>query len=323
MKAAAEPTRLRVLALLREGPLTVKDLTRILGQSQPRLSRHLKLLAAGGLVDRAPEGSWVYYHLTDSARSGGAAARLLDCLDQADPVLARDRTRLVTVRRERDAAAQDYFTRHAADWDRMRALHVDEALVERAMREAIDDKPIDLLVDLGTGTGRTLELFADRYQRGIGFDLSPAMLGYARTKLAGAGIAHAQVRQGDMLALPLGDGIADAVVMHQVLHFFADPEPYVVEAARLLAPGGRLLIVDFAPHALEFLREQHAHERLGFSDTQMRQCLTAAGLKAGPTRSLAPAASDGTPKLTVTLWTALRPPAATTIRRATSRLERV
>jgi ubiquinone/menaquinone biosynthesis C-methylase UbiE len=323
LKAAAEPTRLRILWLLRQGPLTVKDLTRILGQSQPRLSRHLKLLAEGNLVERAPEGSWVYFHLAEAGRRNGAAGALLEGLDETDPVLARDLQRLETIKRERDTAARTYFAHHAADWDRMRALHVDEALVEAAMRETIGNRPIDLLVDLGTGTGRTLELFADRFRRGIGFDLSPAMLTYARTKLAAAGIAHAQVRQGDMLALSLADGVADVVVMHQVLHFFADPEPCLAEAARILAPGGQLLIVDFAPHSLEFLREQHAHERLGISDAQVRQWLGPAGLTLTATRSLAPTENEASSQLTVTLWTATRPAVSNKARRSNTRLERV
>jgi ArsR family transcriptional regulator len=242
-------------------------------------------------------------------------------------VLARDRQRLDAIKKERDAAAQDYFARHAADWDRMRALHVDEAEVEAAMRSVIGERSADLLVDLGTGTGRILKLFADRYRRGLGFDLSPAMLGYARTKLDAAGLAHAQVRQGDMLALPLADAVADVVVMHQVLHFFADPEPAIAEAVRLLKPSGRLLVIDFAPHTLDFLREQHAHERLGFADAQMRGWLQTAGLRLGPTRHLTHASATSDAKLTVSIWSGDRPPASDTVKpkskSKSSRLERV
>ena len=308
LKAAAEPTRLRILALLASGELNVKDLTRILGQSQPRLSRHLKLLADAGLVDRARDGSWVYFRLP-SFKDNLAHALLRD-LAQADPVLARDRLRLETVKREREQAAQEYFETQAGDWDRIRTLHVAEAEVEAAMRDTLGPGPIDLLVDVGTGTGRILELFADRYARGLGFDLSTAMLAYARPKLDRAGVQHAQVRHGDIYDLPLADGTADVVVMHQILHFLSDPARAVAEAARLLVPGGKLLIVDFAPHEHEFLRETQRHERLGFDVTTVTQWLSASGLALNQTRDLAPATTDAAAQLTVSIWLANRPLAA-------------
>ena len=323
LKAAAEPTRLRILALLATGELNVKDLTRILGQSQPRLSRHLKLLTEAGLVERAREGSWVYFRLPH--QNDHLAHALLRDLDRDDPVLARDRLRVDTVKREREAAAQDYFEKQAGNWDRIRTLHVAEADVETAMREAIGSAQIDLLVDVGTGTGRILELFADRYQRGLGFDLSTAMLAYARPKLDRAGISHAQVRQGDIYDLPLADGSAGAVVMHQILHFLSDPARAIAEAARLVAPGGKLLIVDFAPHENEFLRETQQHERLGFETATVSQWLTDAGLTVTDTRALAPQDKAGAAQLTVSLWLASQAPAKAQPRsgsNATSTLER-
>lgn len=319
LKAAAEPTRLRILALLAGSALNVKDLTRILGQSQPRLSRHLKLLTEAGLVDRAPEGSWVYFHLADQASE--LARDLLARLDDTDPVLSRDRQRADAVKRERQSEAQRYFEDQAGDWDRIRALHIAETEVEAAILSVLPERPVDLLVDLGTGTGRMLELFAGRYGRAIGFDLSHAMLAYARSKLDASGIANAQVRQGDIFDVPLADASAGAVVLHQILHFLADPPRAIQEAARILAPGGTLLLVDFAPHELEFLREQHAHERLGFSDAQIRQWLDAAGLGAVESRHLKPAAGDGPEKLTVSLWTAAKPARAVPTS-AASHLER-
>jgi len=319
LKAAAEPTRLRILALLAGSALNVKDLTRILGQSQPRLSRHLKLLTEAGLVERAPEGSWVYFHLADEASA--LTRDLLSRLDQSDAVLTRDRQRAETVKRDRQADAQKYFDAQAGNWDQIRALHVAESEVEAAMLAALPTRTVDLLVDLGTGTGRMLELFADRYARGTGFDLSHAMLAYARSKLDAARISHAQVRQGDIFDVPLADATAGAVVLHQILHFLADPLRAIQEAARILAPGGTLLVVDFAPHELEFLRESHAHERLGFSEAQMRQWLEASGLRAVEARHLKPAAGEGPEKLTVSLWTATKPARATTVT-AASELER-
>lgn len=307
LKAVAEPTRLRVLVLLSRGELNVKDLTRVLGQSQPRISRHLKLLAEAGLVERAPEGSWVYFRLAEEGPGGEVARQILQGIDHSDSVLVRDRRRAEALQSERQEAAQAYFQTHAADWDKIRALHVAEADVEAAVSSALGPGPFDLLVDIGTGTGRMLELFAPRFRRGIGLDLSPAMLAYARAKLERAGLTHAQVRQGDIYDLPLGDQTADAVVMHQVLHFLSDPQRAIREAARVIAPGGRLLIVDFAPHELEFLRDEYAHERLGFSGPVVSQWLSDFGLQMLETRDFAPAERTTRDKLTVSLWLAGRP----------------
>ena len=310
LKAAAEPTRLRILLLLAAGELSVKDLTLILGQSQPRISRHLKLLAEAGLVERFREGSWAYFHVSDRSAGGRLALDILNLVDGADRVIARDRERADALKREREASAQVYFQSHAVDWDRIRALHIAEHDVEQAIVEALGPVPFKLLIDLGTGTGRILELLADRYERGIGFDLSNAMLSYARSNLSKAKLARAQVRHGDIYALSLPDGVADAIVMHQVLHFLSDPALAIREAARVLAPGGRLLIVDFAPHDLEFLREDHAHDRLGFSPAQVRQWMKDAGLEPGLQRDLAPGGGAGPQALTVSLWLAERSPAA-------------
>jgi ArsR family transcriptional regulator len=228
----------------------------------------------------------------------------------SDPTVARDRERAEALKREREEAAQSYFRAHAADWDRIRSLHVAESEVEGAIGKALGPGPFKLLVDLGTGTGRILELFADRYGRGLGFDLNQAMLAYARSKLSRALLAHAQVRHGDIYALTLPDGVADAVVMHQVLHFLSEPALAIREAARVLAPGGRLLIADFAPHDLEFLREKHAHDRLGFEPAQVKQWMKDAGLVPVEHRDLAPKRKGGAEKLTVSLWLAERPSAA-------------
>jgi len=311
LKAIAEPTRLRLLVLLASGDLNVKDLTGILGQSQPRISRHLKLLAEAGLVERAPEGSWVYFRLAEGGEGGTLARLLLEAIDRTDPVLVRDRRRADALREERAKLAQAYFQEHAGEWDSIRALHVAEADVEAAILDVLGPGPFDLFLDLGAGTGRMLELFAKRYRRGLGIDLNPAMLAYARAKLERTGIRHAHVRQGDIYDLQLTDHAANAAVMHQVLHFLSDPQRAVREAARVLAPGGRLLIVDFAPHELEFLRDEYAHERLGFAGPLIEQWLADAGLEVMERRDLVPGAG-GTAKLTVSVWLAGRPQIAAT-----------
>jgi len=305
LKAMAEPTRLRVLALLAHGELNVKDLTRVLGQSQPRISRHLKLLCEAGLLERAPEGSWVYFRLSEQPMGSGLPHLVLNAVDANDPVFLRDRARAEALRAEREAIAQAYFQAHAKEWDTIRALHVAEASVEAAIAAALDGEPLGFVIDLGTGTGRMLELLAARYRRGLGIDRSPAMLAYARAKLERARLAHAQVRQGDIYDLPLGDGGADVVLMHQVMHFLGDPPRAIREAARVLRPGGRLLIVDFAPHELEYLRDQFAHERLGFSAAQVAQWLGECGLDLVEHRDLAPPAPGA--QLTVSIWLASRP----------------
>jgi ubiquinone/menaquinone biosynthesis C-methylase UbiE/DNA-binding transcriptional ArsR family regulator len=321
LRAAGEATRLRILALLAQAELNVKDLTHILGQSQPRISRHLKLLAEAGLIRRFREGSWVFFRLGDGGPEAALARSIVASLDPADLTLARDHARAEGVQKARSEAAQAYFRDHAGEWDTIRALHVAEDQVEAAMSEALGEGPFSLLVDLGTGTGRILELFGARARRALGFDLNHDMLGYARMKLERAGLTHAQARHGDLFNVPLPDGAADAVVLHQVLHFLDDPAAAIGEAARLLAPGGRLLIVDFAPHELEFLREQSAHRRLGFAGDQLGRVVEEAGLKLERHRDLAPASKDATEKLTVSLWLAAKSADANEKRRPRTSVE--
>ena len=301
LRAAGEETRLRLLALLADGELNVSDLTDILGQSQPRISRHLKLMAEAGLVERHREGAWAFFRLAERGAVADLARSLAARLDPADPVVGADRARLAAVRAARAAAAQAYFDRHAAEWDRIRSLHVADAEVERAVLEAIGERPVGTFLDLGTGTGRMLALVAPRAGRAVGVDTNHAMLAVARANLERAGIRRVELRQGDIYALPVERGAFDLVLIHQVLHFLDDPARAVREAAAALAPGGRLVVVDFAPHGLEFLREGHAHRRLGFAREQIAGWLADAGLVAEDYRALpAPA---GTPDpLTVSLW---------------------
>lgn len=310
LKAAGEETRLRLLAVLGEAELTVSDLTEILGQSQPRISRHLKLLAEAGLVERHREASWIFYRRTADGALAGVAASVFALLDAGDPVLVRDRERLDAVRASRAAAAQAYFAAHAREWDEIRKLHVPEAAVEAAVRASLADAPIQSLLDLGTGTGRMLELFAGDIDRGMGLDLSPEMLAVARTHLEKAGIRNCLLRQSDIYAVPAPRDSFDAVIVHQVLHYLDDGGRALTEAARVLKPGGRLLVVDFAPHDLEFLREAHAHRRLGFSRETVEAWLTQAGLVPERFQTLAPEHA-GEQGLTVSLWLARDPRAGT------------
>lgn len=304
LKAAGETTRLRLLALLAHGELNVTDLTRILNQSQPRISRHLKLLTTARLIERFREGSWVYFRLSSDDGSGALARAIVDSLDFGDPVLERDRVRADAVLKERAQAAQSYFKTHAGEWDVIRGLHVSEQKVEEAMLKALGPGPFRLLVDLGTGTGRIVELFAGRAKRAVGVDVNLDMLAYARAKLEAAHLDHCQVRQGDLFSLGFTDGEADAVVLHQVLHFLDDPAAALQEASRVLEPGGKLLLVDFAPHELEFLRENHAHRRLGLEDKQVSKWISAAGLKCVWHETMEPEGNEVQDELTVSLWLA-------------------
>ena len=308
MRAIGEPTRLRILMLLAKGELTVKDLTTILGQSQPRISRHLKLMYEAGLLARIQEGSWVYFRLSEDRDTARLATAIGQYFNPEDADFRRDGERAEILRRRRSERAQAFFAAHAAHWDDLRALHVDEGEVEVRMREAIGSEQVDLLVDLGTGTGRILELFSDTYHRGIGIDANLQMLAYARARLEAGELRHAQVRQGDIVNLSVGDATADVAVMHQVLHYLSEPQRAIEEAARILRPGGRLLVVDFSPHQLDHLRDDYAHQRLGLSGDQMLQWFAANDLVQTGHQELPPSADAGLEGLTVSIWLAQRGP---------------
>ena len=299
LRAAADPTRLRILALVDAMELSVGELAQILCQSQPRVSRHVKILADAGLLARQREGSWMFLHPGDQEM----LQPLLDLVDRADGMRAdhqADLARLASVRAERVAAAERYFAQHAESWDALRSLHVADAEVEAAICTTLGAATVDVLVDIGTGTGRMLTLLAPQAQQAIGIDRSSEMLRIARGKCEAAGLANVQLRQGDMFALPLPAASADVVILHQVLHYADAPGEAIVEAARILRPGGRLLVVDFAPHHREELRSEHAHSRLGFDDRQMLGWMQAAGLEGRTISHLAGGA------LTVTLWLGTR-----------------
>lgn len=299
LRAAGDPTRLRLLLALREAELTVSELTQILGQSQPRVSRHLKLLCDAGLLDRFKEGSWVFYRAADKGEGAELGATLAALAERHKDSLEADRRKLAQVREARTAAAAAFFKANAADWERIRALHAPEKDVEDALVHLLTDGPLDSLLDAGTGTGRMLELLAPHIRRGVGVDVSPEMLAIARDRLMDA--KNCQVRLADIFRLPFATtGEFDAVLFHQVLHYFDDPGAAVADAARVLKPGGRVVIADFAPHELEFLRDEMAHRRLGFSDREVKGWFDVAGLREITTRAIAP--HSGGQKLVVKIW---------------------
>ena len=298
-QALADPSRLRILSLLRSMELSVGELAHVLGQSQPRVSRHVRILAAAGLVARRKEGSWVFLQLTDAHRAEPLFAAVeLWSSDEARGLFDGDAARLEAVRADRAEAAARYFSAHAETWDSIRSLHVAESEVEQAIASALGEGPLGRLVDIGTGTGRMIELFAAHAESAIGIDRSSEMLRLARVKLEACGIRGASLRQGDMYALLLPDSSADVIILHQVLHYAQAPAHAIAEAGRVLAPGGRLLIVDFAPHEREELRETDAHQRLGFADPAISSWFEGAGLKSERAEHLAGG------ELTVSLWLA-------------------
>ena len=300
LRAVAEPTRLRLVLLCAEAELTVSDLVGILGQSQPRVSRHLKLLCEAGVLDRFREGAFAFYRLARRGAGADLGRALLRLLSTNDPVAALDHQRLEALKRERAAAAAAFFRANAPQWDKIRSLYVADREVEAALVALLPTEGIADLLDVGTGTGRMLELFGPRIEHAVGVDLSREMLAVARVNLERAGLRNCSLRQGDMYQLPLAGESFDAAVFHQVLHYAEDPRRALREAARVLKPGARLVIVDFAPHEVEALRTEQAHRRLGFADEEMLQWCEEAGFDPGPIAHL-----PGEP-LTVTLWSARR-----------------
>ena len=305
LKSVAEPSRLRMLKLLAQTDLTVSELTTILGQSQPRVSRHLKLLLEARLIRRRQEGSWALFRLDSQGNHGALVGEILSHVDAADPVLMRDAERLDMVKRHRRESASSYFSANAQSWDQIRSLHVADGKVEAKLLETLGKGPFNAALDIGTGTGRMLELLAPRCRSMTGIDSNRDMLNVARANMEAAGIAHADLLLGDVFALPVPRDSFDLVVIHQVLHFLDDPERAVAEAARSLSAGGRLVIVDFAPHDLEFLREKHRHHRLGFDTATVGEWFRACGLEDMQAVELAPGGSGD--KLTVMIWVARDP----------------
>lgn len=303
LKAAAEPTRLRILSVCAQGELTVSEITHILAQSQPRVSRHLKLLCDAGLLNRFQEGAWVFYRLADrtGSRANALSRHIIGQIPENDPQIRRDMQRLADVRRARQDMADTYFRENARQWDEIRTLHVDDAEVEETLLSVLPHNEDQRLIDIGTGTGRILELFGPRVAQSVGVDISREMLSLARSRLDTLDIRGCQVRQGDMYQLPAEDSGFDIATLHLVLHYADDPAAVITEATRVLAPGGVLAIVDFAPHHVEELRENHAHRRLGFGDDECAELFDQNGLRIIGIHSL-----PGQP-LTVKIWIGEKP----------------
>ena len=296
LRAAAERTRLRILGLCAHGELTVSDLVEILGQSQPRVSRHLRLLVEAGLLTRHQEGNWAFYRLDEAGESGELSRQIADLLPPDDAAHALDLKRLESVQAAWASSAAAYFRKNAANWSQVRALHVDEAKVDDALVKLLAAAPVGDLLDVGTGTGHVLQVLGEDSAKGIGVDRSLDMLKFARANIWRAGLKRCQVRHADMMQLPYPADSFDTATFHMVLHYAERPDGAIAEAARVLRPGGRLVVVDFAPHGRDELREAHAHRWLGFEDAKIKALFEKAALMAEQ-----PVRLKGTP-LTVCLW---------------------
>ncbi len=302
LRAVAESTRVRILFVLSHGEFNVSELTQVLGQSQPRVSRHLKLMVEAGLVSRHKEGNWVLFRLREEGLGGALSRAIVDMLPSLDQALMRDLTRLESIRAQRAELAASYFSSNAANWEKLRSLHIREEDVENAMLNIIGPARIKTLVDLGTGTGRVLELLAPQADQAIGIDASREMIAIARSNLERNNLRQAQVRHGDIYALPFANDAADVVIIHQVLHYLDEPARALIEARRILHPKGRLIVVDFAPHELEALRDEHAHRRLGISTEQITGWFNRAGLALQQHELLPPPWLKQQIGLTVSIW---------------------
>lgn len=301
-RAIGDPSRLRILLLVEGMELAVGEIAQVLQQSQPRVSRHLRILAEAGLVERVREGAWVFVRLGPAAISAPALAAieaLAASVPGAADLGAADRARLAVVRADRAAAVDSWFAAHAGEWQQERSLHSSEAAVEAAILSALGDGTLGDLVDVGTGTGRMIELLGGKATTALGLDRNPEMLRLARSRLDAAGLTAARVQTGDMYQLPLADAACDTIVLHQVLHYADDPAAVIEEAARVLRPGGRLLVIDLMPHNREELRVERRHLRLGFADEAVCGWMAQAGLTARVAGRLPP---DGPDALGVTIW---------------------
>ncbi len=302
-RALADPSRLRIMLLLQRMELSVSEIALVLDQSQPRVSRHVRILNEAGLAERRKEGSWVFLRpslYAFGSQTADALAQLLKSQDFAEDALIAqshaDANRLHDVRAQRETQAAEYFAAHARNWDAIRSLYVSEARVETALKSMLGPENLGHLLDIGTGTGRMVELLTPQITQATAVDNSPEMLRCARAKLQHLGPSRLNLVQGDFNALPLEAAAYDTVMLHQVLHYAQNPERVIAEAGRVTASEGCIAIVDFAPHDMEELRTRDAHARLGFSDSQIEKLLVDGGFSLEQSNEL----TGG--KLTVKIW---------------------
>lgn len=274
LRAIAEPTRLRLVRLCAQGELTVSELTRILGQSQPRVSRHLKLLQDAGLLTRFREQHWVFYRIPEATGTSQWVQDVLAAIP-ADDQITLDQQRLDEVRTARAKLSETYVETEVPDWLQLHAFHGDEQRFADAVTRVLSDAPVGHLLDIATGTGRMLRMVGALADSGVGIDLSKKMVMVARSALADAGLSHLTVRQEDMYQMRFPTNHFDTVTIDQVLYLASNPDALIAEAARVLKPSGRLLLVAFtaAHHA------QSSAPKVSIRLDDITQWLTDAGLR--------------------------------------------
>ena len=244
LKALADPVRMRLLALCVRGEATVSELTKVMSQSQPRISQHLKQLCAADLLERFRDGHFVYYRVPLSSERAAQRRRLFGLLPTDEPQFERDFARLCELRAAQGVAVPEQ------DDDVARHLH--SALIELTVSMPLGD-----LLDIGSGQGRILKLLGSRAQRAVGVDIDSDARQLARAELLLAGVENCSLREGDMYDLPFADGEFDTVVLDDVLGGAKKPMTAISEARRLLKPGGRLLVLGQSDSGdVEKLQEQ-------------------------------------------------------------------
>lgn len=277
LKALADPTRLQLLLLLGQSELTVQELTEILGMGQSRISRHLKILAEAGLVAVKRQGTWGYYRQgLDNPLFAEIWPALRNRL-QANPAQLEFQRRLAAVLEGRRRRSADFFERHARQWDALASRVLPMANYRPALEAALPN--CRLLLEVGLGTGGLLPVLRQRAERVVGVDQSQAMLQQASLRLARLQLDGVDLRLGEMTHLPLADAEADAVVLNMVLHHAPQPERVFRELARVVAPGGRVLVADLQRHEQEWVREDIADQWLGFEQAELRGWLESSGLE--------------------------------------------
>ncbi len=298
LRAAAEPTRLRIIALCGHAELSVTELVMILGQTQPRVSRHLKLLVEGGLLQRNKEGNRAYYRLSTEAEGADLARMLNDLMPGEDEVHALDLSRLSSVKADRVRYAESFLDPYSQEIIELRGMWPPDEVIDKCILALLKDRSIQNLLDLGTGAGRILRTIAPFVEKGTGIDNSLEMLSIARARLDQDGIKNCQVRVGDMYRLPFKKNSFDLITINSLLRYADEPKKVIAEAARVLEKKGALLIVDLAAHDLSALRDEYGHSWLGFSEAEMVEMLSEENLTVDRVKHI-----DGQ-KLSVCIWLA-------------------
>lgn len=296
LRAAGEQTRLRILALCAQHELSVTDLIQVLGQTQSRVSRHLKILVEAGLLERYQEGQWARYRLAgqgsvipgqDSNKAGISLARyILQNIDMMSPVFRRDHEILTRRMDARQQRIQQFFRENAPKWEEMRAELVNQPAIDAHIRDVLLAKPVKHFLDVGTGTGKALLELGPSIGAGIGIDNSFAMLDIARNNIEESNLNNCQVRHADMTQMPYEAKTFDTALVHMVLHYSETPPLVISEIARVLTKGGRVLIIDLVRHENTEIRTALQHLWPGFDKEEMEDWLSQAGLTVEDTTEL-------------------------------------